>query len=235
VPHVGLTLEGPKPQFQARTSLDKLNDAIRRSVEGGWLRMLSDKGRLEDLKHVKSWDDLKRWVAEHWNEVIKAVKKQLKDVKVGSGFDLAGALKELEGLKSRLDDDKISREVVAPALLLIQAERLGVDETTLKYFGAVISGTVGGDGSVSAAWKEVSLSSGEGAVALLWAAAWSAYGVRPRATGGGRAFKVVASNDDAVRLAQRYVLLARLCLRRRDLSATSLWRLWSWGRRCRYG
>jgi len=206
VPHVGLTLEGPKPQFQARTSLDKLNDAIRRSVEGGWLRMLSDRGRLEDLKHVKSWDDLKRWVAEHWDEVIKAVKKQLKDVKVGSGFNLAGALKELEGLKNELDNDKIAREVVAPALLLIQAERLGVDETTLKYFGAVISSTVGGDGSVSAAWKEVSLSSGEGVVALLWAAAWSAYGVRPRATGGGRAFKVVASNDDAVRLAQLCVL-----------------------------
>ncbi len=206
VPHVGLTLEGPKPQFQARTSLDKLNDAIRRSVEGGWLRMLSDRERLEDLKHVKSWDDLKRWVAEHWDEVIKAVKKRLKDVKVGSGFDLEKALKELEGLKNELDNDKISREVVAPALLLIQAERLGVDETTLKYFGAVISGTVGGDGSVSAAWKEVSLSSGEGAVALLWAAAWSAYGVRPRATGGGRAFHVEASNDDAVRLAQRYVL-----------------------------
>jgi hypothetical protein len=109
-------------------------------------------------------------------------------------------------LKNELDNDKISREVVAPALLLIQAERLGVDETTLKYFGAVISGAVGGDGSVSAAEKEVGLTSGEGAVALLWATALAAYGVRPRATGGGRAFKVVASNDDAVRLAQRYVL-----------------------------
>ncbi len=171
VPHVGLSLEGPKPQFYARTSLDKLNDAIRRSVEGGWLKMLSDRGKLEDLKHVKSWDNLKRWVAEHWDEVIKAVKKRLESVKAGSGFDLAGALKELEGLKNELDDDKISRGVVAPALLLIQAERLGVDEATLKYFGAVVSGTVGGDGSVSAAWKEVSLSSGEGAVALLWAAA----------------------------------------------------------------
>jgi len=63
---VGLTLEGPKPQFYARTSLDKLNDAIRRSAEGGWLKMLSDKAGLKDLKHVKSWDDLKRWVAEHW-------------------------------------------------------------------------------------------------------------------------------------------------------------------------
>ena len=204
--NVGLTLEGPKPQFYAYTSLDKLDDAIRRSAEGGWLRMLSDRGRLEDLKQVKSWDDLKRWVAEHWDEVIKAVKKRLKDVKVGSGFDLAGALKELEGLKNELHNDNIAREVVAPVLLLIQAERLGINETTLRYFGAVTSGTVGGDGSVSAAWKEVSLSSGKGAVALPWAAAWAAYDVRPRATSDGRAFKVVASNDGAVRLAQLCVL-----------------------------
>jgi hypothetical protein len=206
VPHVGLTLEGPKPQFYARTSLEKLDDAIKKSVEGGWLYMLGTKAGLEDLMRVKSWDGLKRWVAGHWGEVIKAVERRLKDVKVGSGFDLAGALRELEGLKSRLDDDKIAREVIAPALLLIQAERLGVNEETLKYFGAVISGTVGGDGSVSAAWKEVDLNSGKGAVALLWAAAWSAYDVRPRAAGSGRGFKVVASNDDAVRLAQLYVL-----------------------------
>ena len=61
---------------------------------------------------------------------------------------------------------------------------------------------------MSAAWKEVSLSSGKGAAALLWAAAWAAYGVRPRATSDGRAFKVVASNDDAVRLAQLYMLFS---------------------------
>jgi hypothetical protein len=52
---------------------------------------------------------------------------------------------ELETLRDRLDDDKIAREVVAPALLLIQAERLGVNETTLKYFGAAASGAIGGD------------------------------------------------------------------------------------------
>jgi len=208
VTHVNLTLEGPKPQFHARTSLDKLDEAIRISAEGGWLYMLGTKAGLEDLMHVKSWDDLKRWVAEHWDEVIGAVKKRLKDVKVGSGFDLTRALEELERMKSRLDDDKIAREVIAPALLLIQAERLGVNETTLRYFAAVVSSAIGGDGSVSAAWKEVSLSSGKGAAALLWAAAWAAYGVRPRATSDGRAFKVVASNDDAVRLAQLYMLFS---------------------------
>jgi hypothetical protein len=32
---VSLTLEGPKPQFHARTSLEKLDDAIEKSAEGG--------------------------------------------------------------------------------------------------------------------------------------------------------------------------------------------------------
>jgi hypothetical protein len=84
----------------------------------------------------------------------------------------------------------------------MQAEELGVNEATLKYFGAVLWGAVGGDGYVSAAEKEVGLTSGEGAVALLWAAAWAAYGARPWAAGAGRVLHVVASNDDAVRLAQ---------------------------------
>ncbi len=67
-------------------------------------------------------------------------------LKVGSGIDLAGALEELKSLKSRLDDDKTAREVIAPALLLMQAERLGVNETTLRYFAAAVSGAIGGDG-----------------------------------------------------------------------------------------
>jgi hypothetical protein len=120
----------------------------------GWLWMLVTKAGLEDLMYVKSWDGLKRWVADHWGEVIGAVKRRLEGVEVGSGFDLTRALEELERLKSRLDDDKIAREVVAPALLLIQAEKLGVNEATLKYFGAVPWGVVGGDGYVSAAMKE---------------------------------------------------------------------------------
>jgi hypothetical protein len=32
---VGLTLEGPKPQFMACASFGKLDEVIRRSVEGG--------------------------------------------------------------------------------------------------------------------------------------------------------------------------------------------------------
>jgi hypothetical protein len=62
-----------------------------------------------------------------------------------------GVRGELEALRDRLNDDKTAREVVAPALLLIQAERLGVNEETLRYFAAAASGAVGGDGHVSAA------------------------------------------------------------------------------------
>ncbi len=46
---VGLTLEGPKPQLRARASLEKLDEAIRRSAESRWLHMLGIKARLEDL------------------------------------------------------------------------------------------------------------------------------------------------------------------------------------------
>ena len=157
---VNLTLEGPKPQFYAYTSLEKLDDAIKRSAEGGWLKMLGVE--------VESWDGLKRWVVERWSEVINAVERRLKDVEVGSGFDLEKALGELKGLKSKLDDDKTAREVMAPAPLLVQAERLGVNETTLRYFGAVASGAVDGDGYVSATMKRIELASGERAIALLW-------------------------------------------------------------------
>jgi hypothetical protein len=195
---VSLTLEGPKLAVTVEAPLERLDKAIKWSADGGWLKMLGVK--------AESWDGLKQWVVDHWGEVIGAVKRLLEGVEVGSGFDLTRALEELERLKNRLNDDKIAREVVALALLLIQAEKLGVNEATLKYFGAVLWGAVGGDGYVSAAMKEVSLSSGENAVALLWAAAWVAYGVRPRATGAGGTFKVVASNDDAVRLAQLCVL-----------------------------
>ncbi len=129
---VSLALEGPKPQFYAYTSLQRLDEAIKKSAESYWLKMLGIK--------AGSWDGLKQWVSDHWDEVISMAKRRLEGVKVGSGFDLAGALKELEGLKNELDDDNIAREVVAPALLLLQAERLGVNETTLRYLGAVISG-----------------------------------------------------------------------------------------------
>jgi len=185
---VSLTLEGPKPQFQARTSLEKLNEAIRRSAEDGWLKMLGVE--------AESWEGLKRWVVENWDVVVEAAAKRL-------GEEVRG---ELEALRDRLNDDKIAREVVGPALLLMQAERLGVNEETLKYFGAVISGAVGGDGHVSAAMKRVELTSGKHAVALLWAATLAAYGIKAEVRGAGRGLKVVASGDDAVRLAGLYFL-----------------------------
>jgi hypothetical protein len=193
---VTLTLEGPKPQFNIYTSLDKLDDAIKKSAEVGWLKRLGVE--------TGSWDGLKRWVSDHWSEVIDAVKRQLEGAKVSSGFDFAGALKELEGLKNELDDDKIAREVLAPALLLIQAERLGVNEETLRYFGAVVSGAIGGDGHVSAAMKEVGLTSGEREIAMLWGAALAAYGIKTKVTKMG-AFHVIASGGDAARLAGLYI------------------------------
>ena len=195
---LNLTLEGPKLAFLFRTSADVLNETITRDAEEGWLKSLGIEAR--------SWRELKHKVAEHWGVVVEAVKKRLKDVEVGSGFDLEKALEELEGLASKLDDDKIAREVVAPALLLMQAERLGVDETMLRYFGAVLWGALGGDGYVSAEMKEIGLTSGEDAVALLWAAALAAYGVKSRVRNTGSVFEVRIVNDDAVRLAQLYVL-----------------------------
>ncbi len=195
---VGLTLEGPKPRFYAQTSLKNLDGAIRRSAEGGWLKMLGVE--------TESWDGLKQWVAEHWDEVINMVKRRLEGVKASSSFDLAGALVELEGLKSRLDDDKIAREVVAPAFLLMQAERLGVNEATLRYFGAAISGAVDGDGYVSSKRREVDLTSGERGIAMLWAAALAAHSIKTKVEKAGSAFLVVASGDDAVKLARLYFL-----------------------------
>jgi hypothetical protein len=198
VSSVGLTLEGPKPQFYAHTSHEKLDETIRRSAEGGWLKMLGVE--------TESWDGLKQWVVDHWDEVINMVKRRLEGVKASSSFDLAGALVELKGLKRRLNDDKVAREVVAPALLLIQAERLGVNETTLRYFAAVVSGAIDGDGHVSAAMGVVGLTSGKRADALLWAAALAAHSITTKVEKAGSAFLVVASGDDAVKLARLYFL-----------------------------
>ena len=204
---MSLTLEGPKLVVVVGAPLKNLDDAIRISAEGGWLKMLGTKAGLEDLIHVKSWDGLKQWVADHWGEVLGAVNELLKeDVEIGSGFDLAGALKKLEGLKSELGDDKTARKVIAPALLLIQAERLGVNEETLSYFAAVISDAVGGDGFVSAAMRVVILTSGEREIALLWAATLAAYGIKTKAVNVGSGYQVVASGDDAVKLADLYFL-----------------------------
>ena len=117
-----------------------------------------------------------------------------------------GVRGELETLRDKLDDDKIAREVVAPALLLIHAERLGVNETTLKYFSAAGSGAIGGDWYVSTAMKKIELASGEHAVALLWAAALAAHSIKTRVENAGSAFKVAALDGDAARLAGLYFL-----------------------------
>jgi hypothetical protein len=131
---------------------------------------------------------------------------QLAALKVGSGFDLAGALEELEALRDRLNDDKTARKVVAPALLLIQAERLGVNEATLRHFGAVVSGAIDGDGYVSAAMGVVGLTSGERAIAQLWGAVLAAYGIKTKIGKARSVFQVVASGGDAVKLARLYFL-----------------------------
>jgi hypothetical protein len=99
---VGLTLEGPKPQFHARTSLGKLDEAIRRSAEGGWLKRLGVE--------AGSWEGLKRWVVENRGIVVEAAVRRL-------GEEARG---ELEVLRDKLDDDKIAREVVAPPTCLFR-------------------------------------------------------------------------------------------------------------------
>jgi hypothetical protein len=163
---VNLTLEGPKPQYRTHASLDKLDKAIRRSAEVGWLKMLGIK--------AESWEGLKEWVVKNWDVIVEAAAKRL-------GEEVRS---ELEALRDKLNDDKTARGAIAPALLLMRAERLGVNETTLKHFAAVASGVIGGDGYVSAAMKEVKLASGKRAVALLWAAVLAAYGIEAEVRDG---------------------------------------------------
>jgi hypothetical protein len=216
-PRVSLTLEGPKPQFRARTSLEKLDGAVRGSAEGGWLKRLGVK--------AGSWDGLKQWVAERWDEVVEAAVRRLGKEKLTKK-----ELEELEALRGKLNDDKVAREAVAPALLLIQAgwldsvkeayknalKYLEAYRDALRYFAAVISGAIGGDGYVSAAREEVVLASGERAIALLWGAAFRAHGIRAEVKDVGSAFKVVASGGDAVRLARLYFLFGPPLLEGRD-------------------
>ncbi len=185
---VGLTLEGPKPQLLAHTSLEKLDEAIRKSAESGWLKILGIK--------AGSWEGLKQWVVENWDVVVDAAARRL-------GEEVRS---ELNALRDRLNDDKIAREVVAPALLFIQAERLGVNEATLRYFGAVVSGAIDGDGYVSVAEGKVVLTSGKRAVALLWAAALAAHGIKAEVRRVGSVFQVVVSSSGAARLARLYFL-----------------------------
>ena len=183
---MSLTLEGPKLQVMVEAPLDRLDEAIRRSAGGGWLKMLGVE--------AESWENLKQRIVENWDVVVDAAVRRLSE----------GVRGELEALSNKLNNDKIAREVVAPALLLIQAEKLGVNDETLEYFAAVISSTIGGDGYVSAARREVGLSSGEPAVAVLWAAVLAAYSVKTKVEKVGSAFRVVASDDDAIKLVGLY-------------------------------
>jgi len=196
VSNVNLTLEGPKPQFYAYTSLENLDEAIRRSVESGWLNMLGTKAELKDLMQVKSWEGLKQWVADHWDVVVEAAVRRLGEV----------VRSELEALRNNLKKDKVAREVIAPALLLMQAERLGVNEATLRYFAAVASGAIGGDGYVSAVRRSVMLASGERGIAFLWAVVLAAHGIKAEVKRLGNAFHVVVSGGDATRLAGLFFL-----------------------------
>ena len=191
-----LTLEGPKLMVDVEAPLERLDEAISRSARNGWLKVLGVETGLEDLMHVKSWEGLKQWVADHWSIVVDAAVRRL-------GEEIRS---ELEALRDRLNDDKIAREAIAPALLLMQGERLGVDETTLKYFAAAISGAIGGDGHVSSASKRDELVSGKREIALLWAAALAAYGIKAEVRGTGRKFHVVASGVGAAGLAGLYYL-----------------------------
>ncbi|MFZ8841080.1 MAG: hypothetical protein ACO2PM_19615 [Pyrobaculum sp.] len=192
---MSLTLEGPKSQVVVEAPLERLDEAIGISAEVGWLKMLGTKAGLEDLMHVKSWDDLKQWVAKNWDVVVDAAVKRL-------GEEVRG---ELEALRNKLNDDKVAREVMGPAPLLIQAEKLGVNEATLRCFGAVVSGAIGGDGYVSTARKEVGLTSGEREIALLRIAVLAAYGIEAEVRRPGRGFDVVSSGGDAVKLAGLYL------------------------------
>ena len=185
---MSLTLEGPKLAVMVEAPLENLDDAIKKSAESGWLKMLGIK--------AESWEGLKQRVVENWDVVVDAAARRL-------GEEVRG---ELEALKNKLNDDKVAREVIAPALLLIQAERLGVNETTLRYLAAVASGAIDGDGYVSAAMGMVDLTSGKHAVALLWKAALAAHGIETEVRGTDRKLDVVASGGGAVRLAGLYFL-----------------------------
>jgi hypothetical protein len=191
-------LGSPKSELQlhvrARTSLEKLDEAVRRSAEGGWLKRLGVK--------AKSWDELKRWAIDNWSGVVEAAVERLGKEKLTKE-----ELEELNALRDKLKDDKVAREAIAPALLLIQAEKLGVGGESLRYFAMVISGAIGGDGHVSASGRgRVGLASGERAIALLWAAALAAHGIKAEMAKAGTAFQVVAYGDDAVKLAGLYFL-----------------------------
>ncbi len=236
---VDLTLEGPKPLFDVYTSLEKLDEAIKFSAEYEWLKILGIKaGSWDGLKQwvAKNWDvvvdaavsrlrkvltveELERLLAQEGGDVSKRCKgrQAAPRNKQKDGINVWEELRRrLEALRNKLGDDKTAREVLAPALLLMQAERLGVNEETLKCIAAVISSTIGGDGYVSAALKKVELASGKRAIALLRAAVFAAHSIRTKMGGAGSASKVIVTGGDAARLAGLYFLCGHSLLEEGD-------------------
>jgi hypothetical protein len=236
---MNLTLEGPKLVVDVETPLEKLDETIRRSAESGWLKMLGIKAESwEGLKQrvAENWGLMVDATVSRLRKVLK--EEELERLLVPKGRDAPEGRKggqeasrdmqkdgenvweelrrRLEALRDRLNDNKVARKVVAPALLLIQAERLGVNETTLRYFGAVVSGAIGGDGHVSAAMRVVGLTSGERGIALLWGAALAAYGIEAKVRRVRSTFQVIVSGGDAARLARLYFLHGPPLLERDD-------------------
>jgi hypothetical protein len=236
---MNLTLEGPKLVVDVETPLEKLDETIRRSAESGWLKMLGIKAESwEGLKQSvkENWGLVVDATVSRLRKVLK--EEELERLLVPKGRDAPEGRKggqeasrdmqkdgenvweelrrRLEALRDRPNDNKVARKVVAPALLLIQAERLGVNETTLRYFGAVVSGAIDGDGHVSAAMRVVGLTSGERGIALLWGAVLAAYGIEAKVRRVRSTFQVIVSGGDAARLARLYFLYGPPLLERDD-------------------
>jgi len=189
---VGLspTLKGAKPIYQLKASVDVLDDEIRRSA---WLKKI--------FGEVRGWSSLKTFVRQHWDEVVKAAERRLEDVVPLE--EVRKAVEELKEAGKNLDVDKVARELVAPALLLLSAERLG--EKTLLYIGMLTAAAIQGDGGVDAAGRTITLATGRNkAAAYLWVAVWAVAGVKPKLYESETKIYVSAHGDEAVKLAALY-------------------------------
>jgi hypothetical protein len=182
-------------------------DGLKQWVAKNWDIVV--KAAESQLRKVLKEEELERLLAQVGGDVAKRLKgkREAPRDKQKDGKNVWEELRSgLNALRDRLNDDKIAREVVAPALLLIQAEKLGVNEATLRYFAAVTSGAIDSDGHVSAAMGEVGLSRGKLEDALFWAAALAAHSIKAKVKGIGSALQVIVSGDDAVKLAGLYFL-----------------------------
>ncbi len=145
--HMSLTLEGPKLVAVVAVPLESLDEAIGISAEGGWLKMLGiNAGSWDDLKQriKENWGLVVDAAVRRLREVLK--EEELERLMAPKGRDaLEGRegrqaaprdkqkdgknvweefRRRLEALRDKPDDDKVAREAIAPALLLIQAEKL---------------------------------------------------------------------------------------------------------------